>query len=471
MNARILIAALAAASLAACVEVGPNYTTPPSAKINDKAARGAFLGAADAPVAQAPLPDHWWRLYDDPRLDSLIAQALSANTDLRVAAANLEKAEDVAAEVADATAPVIGAQAAIERAQVSAQNYLLFTPVPVENLGLGGVKMDYQLDLFGKLKRAAEAADADAQARAAALDLAKVSVAAAVARAYVDACSAGQGLAAAQDGLQVQERTLAAVQRLALAGRDSQTDVVRAEGLVAQAKAAPPAFEARRRAALYQLATLTGQPPADFPRDLETCAAPPRLSRPIPVGDGAALLRRRPDVREAERTLAAASARIGVATAALYPDVSLGLGVGTTGILQDLGQQTTNYWSAGPLISWTLPTAGARARIRAANADSDAALAHFDGVVLTALRETETSLTVYARDLDRNAALRAAHDAALQSRTQAAALLKAGRSPYQAGLDADRVLASTDEALAASDAQVADDQVSLFLALGGGWTE
>jgi outer membrane protein TolC len=158
-----------------------------------------------------------------------------------------------------------------------------------------------------------------------------------------------------------------------------------------------------------------------------------------------------------------------VATADLYPDVTLGAGAGSTGLLSHLGQASTLFWNFGPTINWTYPNRGARARVRAAGAEADAALARFDGVVLAALRETETALAVYARDLDRNARLRAARDEAKTAVDEAQALRRAGRSPYLTGLDAVRTLASAQAALSASDGEVGADQVKLFRALGGGW--
>jgi outer membrane protein TolC len=167
--------------------------------------------------------------------------------------------------------------------------------------------------------------------------------------------------------------------------------------------------------------------------------------------------------------LAAATARIGVATAALYPSISIGLGGGSTGLLADIGQPAANYWNAGALISWTLPDGRERARISQADAVATAALARFDGVVLNALRETETSLAAYSQDLKRNAELRAARDEAAQAHQQVQRLYRAGRSPYLAALDSRRTLTAAEAALAASDGQIADDQVTLFLVLGGGW--
>jgi outer membrane protein TolC len=194
------------------------------------------------------------------------------------------------------------------------------------------------------------------------------------------------------------------------------------------------------------------------------------VTAPIPVGDGKALLRRRPDIRQAERTLAGATARIGVATAELYPSINLGLSAGSIGLIPGIGDANTWHYGLGPLISWNLPaTSSAHVHIAQAEAGTAASLARFDSVVLNALRETESALTVYARELDRNAALKASRDQSALASTQADKLYRFGRADFLTKLDADRVLASADSAVAASDAQLATDQVAVFLALGGGW--
>ncbi|MDR6626115.1 efflux transporter outer membrane subunit [Caulobacter segnis] len=466
---RALALAGSLVGLAACATVGPNYKLPDEAKLNAPTAQGAFLGAQSAAVRQDPVPAGWWKLYDDAVLNALVEEALKANTDLRVAAANLARARAVAGEADDAGGFKVGASASAMHARESGEQFLLSEPLPVENLADAGVKVSYQVDLVGRLKRASEAAHADADASQAALDLARVSVAADVARAYVEACANGHELAVAQRTVDLRSRGLEVTRRLVGAGRGTAVDLTSAQALLDQSRAALPTFQSRRRAALYRLATLTGKPPAEFPKAVEACVTPPALKRPIPVGDGAALLKRRPDVRQAERTLAGATARIGVATAALYPSITLGAGAGSTGLLADIGQPAANRWGLTSLITWTLPGESERSRIRQAEAGADAALARFDGVVLTALRETETSLDAYAHDLRRQAALKAARDQAALAEDQARRLYQAGRSPYLAGLDAQRALAGAEAALAASDSQVAADQVNLFLALGGGW--
>jgi outer membrane protein, multidrug efflux system len=239
--------------------------------------------------------------------------------------------------------------------------------------------------------------------------------------------------------------------------------------LVDQLRSNIPALEARRRNALFRLATLSGKPPAEFESGLDKCVVTPNMNQPIPVGDGAALLKRRPDVRAAERELAAATAEIGVATAALYPRVVLGASIGSTGLTGDFLKKATNDWGIGPGISWELNQTGPLARIAAASAIQKARLASFDGVVLSALRDVESALNVYTQDLERQKSLTAARDEAASALADARRLQADGRSGSLTTLDAERTLASSESAVAALRAQIAQDQVALFLALGGGW--
>uniref|UniRef100_UPI00289DCA5B TolC family protein n=2 Tax=Brevundimonas TaxID=41275 RepID=UPI00289DCA5B len=234
-----------------------------------------------------------------------------------------------------------------------------------------------------------------------------------------------------------------------------------------------PPLRAQRDGALFRLATLTGRTPAEASEAARGCQAPPQLSQPIPIGDGAALLARRPDVRQAEARLAAAAARVNVATASLYPTISLGGSLGSTALdASDLGEDANFRFSVGPLISWSFPNiAVARARIKQADAQTDAALATFDQTVLVALQETETALSAYANELDRRAAL-------LNARDQAATAVRLSRLRFEAGADnfltllvSERALAAADAALAASEAQVVTNQIALFKALAGGWAE
>jgi NodT family efflux transporter outer membrane factor (OMF) lipoprotein len=468
-----------AASLAACAlkPVGPDYAVPASAIVNKPGAAAPFAlapasaASATTPFAGAPLPPHWWRLYQDPKLDALVEKALAHNTDLRVALANLEKAEASDRAVEGQAKPTTSTEFGPGFGHASGLSYLKRNDVPPSAWEYGaGASLSYQLDLFGRLEREIEASRDDTEAAQAALDLVRVNVAAGTARAYADACASGLRIASAQRSADLQQQALDVSVRLQRAGRAGVTDAERARGQLQALRAAVPPLQARRQAALYRLATLTGELPQDFDRDVAACTAAPHVAGTIPVGDGAALLRRRPDIRQAERRLAAATATIGVATADLYPRVSLGLSLGSKGLGNDfLGKDTFSY-SVGPLISWTLPNTGVvRAHIAQAEAGADAALARFDGTVLAALRETQTALDAYARELDRHAALAAARDDSATVAAQARRLYQSGRTGYLEALDAERGLATSEATLAQSDAELADDQVTLFLALGGGW--
>jgi NodT family efflux transporter outer membrane factor (OMF) lipoprotein len=466
---RTALAAALLVALAGCAAVGPDYHVPAQAAIKRPAAAAPFVGAQEAAFTSDPLPSNWWRLYRDATLDGLIEKAFRANTDLRVASANLARSRAVLNEAEELRGPDATLHAAPSYGRLAATTLAL--PQPLPNMGMydAGVGVSYQVDLFGKIARAIEAAGADAQAAQAASDLAHVAVAADTTRAYAEACSAGRQIAVARQSTALQEEFVRLTEQRRHAGRGTALDMSRARSQLEQLNAAVPPLQAQQRVALYRLAVLTGEVPGTLPGALERCSTAPRLATPIPVGDGAALLRRRPDIRQAERTLAGSVARVGVATADLYPSISLGLSAGSTGFLADVGAANAFRWSVGPLISWTLPSAGTHSRIAQAQAGSDAALARFDASVLNALRETESALTVYARELDRNASLTRARDQSALASQQTLTLYRAGRTDFLTTLDAQRTLAGAESALTASDAQLVTDQVALFLALGGGW--
>jgi NodT family efflux transporter outer membrane factor (OMF) lipoprotein len=471
MNTRYLLPLTLALALAGCAAVGPDYQVPPGAVAERQSAQAPFMQAREAAFRQDAVPGHWWRLYDDPVLDGLVEKALAANTDLRVASANLERAQAAVREAQAQQQPSIGVNASPTFGHVSGLQELQPGIDPPNRWSYSmGASVSYQLDLFGQIRRAVEAASGDEQAAQAAYDATRVTVAAETARAYANMCAAGMQLASAQHSVQVQKQSLDAVDRLQRAGRGTTLDVTRARSQLEQLQANLPPFQAQQRTALYRLAALTGQTPGQIPPALLQCAQAPRLTETIPVGDGAELLRRRPDIRQAERTLAAATARIGVATADLYPKISLGLSAASGGPAAMFGDRGTFSWSVGPLISWTIPNTGAaQARIAEAQASTKAAAARFDATVLNALRETESALVVYARQLDRDAALRAARDQSAEAASQASRLFQYGKTDYLTVLDAERTLASNESALAASQADLSSDQIALFLALGGGW--
>ena len=467
MRARAaLVGVIAAAGLAGCA-VGPNYVSPePRAP-----AQTPFVGAAAPVFTPNEAPAQWWRLYDDPALNALVQQALGANTDLRVAAANLAQARAALSAARSAATPTTTISGSATYGHESAEALGLTTPLPNGPVYDAGLDVSYQLDLFGGIRRAIEASRGDLASVKAGYDLVRITVAADTTRAYADACAFGQ-----QED--VARRTVAALQQsydltegLLNAGSGTALDTSRAKALLDQNRAAIPALEAQRRGALYRLAVLTGRPPAEVSPAADACRAPPTLRATIPVGDGAALLKRRPDVRRDERALAAATARIGVATAELYPTVSLGGSVGSTGTsIGGFASKSGFRWNVGPAIQWSFPNITlARAHIAGAKAGADAALATFDGTWLRALQETETALTNYTNQLDQTAALASARDQSRKTRELVQARFKAGYVSSLDVVDADRTLAEAETALAQAQAALSTDQIALFLALGGGW--
>jgi NodT family efflux transporter outer membrane factor (OMF) lipoprotein len=430
----------------------------PPPTIAPASATGAFASLPTAAIG--PVPNDWWRLYDDPALDRLVQASLAANADLRVAYANLDGARAALRQARAARLP----QTTIESAGTiddSATQPSASSNVPTTDYDLA-LTASWDIDLFGRLRSGALAAGADADAQAAALDSLRVAVVADTVLAYVDLCGATRAANVSREIIAVQERSVSVVRDQLAAGEVSPLEVSQAASLLESTRATLAPFEAARANALYRIATLQGRPPAEARGFNIVCNAPPKLRSAVPVGDGQALLLRRPDIREAERRLAAAAARIGVARADLYPRVNLG---GAVGLLTG-GFVAT----ASPLISWAFPNqAPARARLEQARATERAALAGWDVAVLRALREVETALAAYGGEVRRNRALDSALiQSALYAR-RAGARVRLGDTASLIQFDAERARAQAALAQAQSDLIVAQSQVALFRALGGGW--
>lgn len=446
-------APLLALLAAACVSIPkpPALTATPSAT-------GAF---AQLPVAAiAPVPDDWWRLYDDPALDALVRASLAANADLRAAYANLDGARAAQRQAQAARLPQTTIESALgvddPASQPSASGN-----VPTTDYDIAATA-SWDIDLFGRLRSAATAARADADALAAVADGLRVAVVADTVLAYVDLCGATRAIAVAREVAAAQDRAVALVREQLIAGEVSPLEVSQVATIAATTRAAIAPFEAQRANALYRLATLQGRPPAEARAYRFACSAAPRLRTAAPVGDGTALLLRRPDVREAERRLAAATARIGVARADLYPRVNLG---GALGLLSG-GVKAV----ASPLVTWAFPNQGpARARLAQARAAERAALAGWDSAVLRSLREVETALAAYDAEVRRNRDLAIALGEAQNYARRASARVRLGDAPGLLQVDAQRAMAEALLRTAQSDLVVSQNEVALFRALGGGW--
>jgi NodT family efflux transporter outer membrane factor (OMF) lipoprotein len=456
-------------ALGACA-LGPNYKppTPPAGSAAPLATAGA--GATSTGTA----PNDWWQLYDDKTLDGLIGQAFAANMDLQTAEDDLAASraiyEGARAQLLPQTAT---GGAAIYGRDGTTDEILELTGRKPQTTWLFDSLIDasYELDLVGHVRRSIEAARDNTEAVTAARDELRVTIAAETARAYGEICTLGEQINVANEALALAQQQQNIVQNRFDAGAGSQYDVVRAQVVVANAQADLPPLQGQRAAALYELAALLGETPQNAPVAVETCVQPPRLDAPIPVGDGAALLQRRPDIREADRQLAAALANVGVATADLFPRVTLnGFYGGASNQINMLGSNNGLTWGIGPAVSWSFPNmAGPLAQLAEAHANAAGALSNFDSVVLQALKETEQALAVYNAELNH-------HDALVAAQAEAQQEYGLAQNEYGAGgistldlLASEQTLTGANAAVADSDAALVQDQIAVFKALGGGW--
>ena len=459
-NLKLLTSMASALALAACA-TGPDYARPAT----PSTAAGPFV-AAKGPAIQplAPIHGDWWRLYSDPVLDGLIADALAHNTDVRAAVARLAKARAALRESKVDRLPQGGVSASGTRGRDEGSS-------DASTSYSAGLEVAYEVDLFGRVARGVEAARGDVGAAEADADAVRVAIVSDTARAYADAASAAERLAVAQHIVELLDQSLRLTEKQVEIGQTTRLDTARIAALRNQRQAEIPAIAAERDGALFRLATLTGRAPAELPATAGARTSSLKLDHPIPVGDGAQLLARRPDVRAAERRLAAATARIGVATAELYPQVTLGGSLGSSaGSIGNLFSNPVGFL-LGPLISWSFSDhARARARVAGAEAGSQEALAQFDGTVLRSLEETETALSAYANALRRREALQAARNEAEVAAKIVRAQQREGQVDSLALLDAERTFAESEAQLADINGQVASAQINLFRALGGGWS-
>lgn len=468
MMLRTFTVAASALALAACA-VGPDYKAPQSA--SSQAATGSFVSASSPSVSLDPVAADWWRLYDDPVLDGLVQDALAANTDVRVAVANIARARAGlrAANADRLPQSQIGAGANYGRSPESQR----LPGASREDWTVDvGLNVAYEVDVFGRVNRSVEAARGDLAAAEADAEAVRVMVVSDTTLAYADAASGAARLGVARRIVELLDQQVKLTERRKEVGMATGLDLARITTLRDQRAADIPAIEAERQAALFRLATLTGRTPTQLPTIAGDRNISLEIADPIPVGDGAALLKRRPDIRAAERRLAADTARIGVATADLYPRITLGASAGSTGSgFGDVFGGGPLRWLLGPLLNWAFPNQEpARARIAAAEADTQASLAQFDGTVLRAIEETETALSSYARSLEQRQSLRAARDQSERAARIVRAKRQEGASDSLEWLDAERTFAEAEGVLAAQDAQISRRQIALFRALAGGWS-
>ena len=463
MSRRLKVLSLASAlAVAACATAPAALDAPIAAR-----ASGPLLSAEAVSASTADVPRDWWRLYNSPELDALVAKALATNRSLASAAANLEQ---VRAGLTEARAALLPSTTASGSAQYVRDPSLTPGNVKTDIYSLG-FETAYEVDLFGRVSSSVEAARQDTLAAETAYQAAALIVAGETARAWIDYCAGGIQLETAESNYRLQSETLDLTRTLFDAGRAIRLDVVQAEAARRRAEADIPSVRAARDGSLFRLARLTGQTPTELKAMLPACPGMPQPLSVLPTGDGAQLIARRPDVRQAEYQLASAAARVGVVTADLYPSVRFGGSVGTSSAgTSNLFTSSGFSFGVGPLISWNFPNVTvARARIKAAEAGVDGALAQFDEAFLTALEEAETALTNYAAERDRYDALEAALEASEEAAELARTRYRVGAANFLSVLDAERTLVETRTTLAQSEAARASAEINVFMALGGGW--
>ena len=450
--------------LAACA-VGPRYTAP----------KVAGSGEWIAPAPTAPVDLTWWHSLNDPTLDELMQTALAHNLDVKGAEARLREARASRDAVGGRRLPQLDASGSATRNAWSENG-----PIPVQrvpgferdyNLFEAGFDASWEIDLWGHSSRALEAARARAEGADEARRETSMLVITEVARSYVDLRSAQQQLSSAQADAAAQAEVANLVAERLSKGEASRFDFLRADAQARSARAELPNLDAAAHAAVYRLALLTGQPPEALAQRLLVPAPLPACPAVVAAGMRSDMLRRRPDVRQAERQLAAATADVGVATADLFPRLSLVGSLGQQALQsQQFASSSSTYFSLGPSLHWPLFAGGSlRANVRAADARADAAGAAYESAVLTALSDSETALNRFASAQQTRA------DREL-ARQQSEAALVLARQRYRAGeddlivlLNAQSAYSTSEQQSVAAEAGALNSMVSLYKALGGGW--
>ena len=463
---RMASALLAAAAVLAGCAVGPDYHRPSTAL------DGAFANAGEPGLAAGEPAERYWTTFGDPLLTELVETSIAHNTDLQAATANLQAARAARRLTGFDQFPTVTFSGQYAKALESAQELPGF-PFDQREFDTAQAGFDglWELDLFGRVRRNVQAARADVQASEATLRDARVSVIAEVARDYFILRGLQDQFVLTRRNAQSQESTVKLTRTRLEAGRGNELDTSRAEAEWQTTLATIPTLEASIQTTIYRISVLTGQPPTALVAELEPQAKLPDLPAFNSVGTPERLLRRRPDVRVAERQLAAATARVGVAMGDLFPKVTL---VGEVGYwapsFGQFGESQARFFEAGPSISWAAFDMGrVLARIGAARAGTDAALAHYRGAVLNALEDTEGAMITYGRSQKRREALQIAAAASDKAADLAEKRFEGGLIDFLEVLDTQRTALSAELLLSQSRTDSATSLIAVYKALGAGW--
>jgi len=452
--------------LAGCA-VGPNFH-PPKTEVS-----AAFANGNQTNLAAAPAAVTWWRGFDDPRLNRLVDQAATNNPDLRIATAHVLEARALRMGSVANLFPVANANAGWTKSQSGQDSEPVSLTYDQRTLSLynAGFDATWELDFFGHVRRSIQADTADVAATVATRQDVLVTLISEVARNYFELRGAQNQLAVARGNVANERETFRVTAAKFKAGRATELDTARARSQLDATLALIPPLEAAVKHSIYRLSVLTGQPPTALEPELASPAPIPALPPLVNIGDPAGLLRRRPDIRSAESALAAATARIGVETADLFPRVTfngnLGVQANTVARLFESG---ADAYSFGPSITWAALDLGhVLARVKAANARADAQLASYEKTVLNALEETENALVDFGHEQVRRDYLRESERSATRAMALARQRYEGGVDDFLPVLDAQRTQLSIQAQLAQSETRTATSLVAIYKALGGGW--
>jgi NodT family efflux transporter outer membrane factor (OMF) lipoprotein len=478
MDKRTLAALVIVIGLAGC-KLGPDYR-PPELELPSSFSPGKDGEAHEAALAR------WWREFRDPVLDRLVGRAAGANHDLRITLARVRQARAQRRIERAAGLPAIDASGRYQQSRQS-ENVGFgggpgisgggsgtpggFEPGEEEEFWQAGFDASWEIDLFGGVRRAVEAAGAEVGAREEDARDVLVSLLAELARAYIELRAAQRQWTLTQDGIRSQEDTLALTRARFQAGVTGELDVAQAEAQVASTRASLPPLEAEAERAMHRLAVLTGLAPRALVDELRAEAPIPAPPSELALGLPSQLLRRRPDVRRAERSLHAATARIGAAKADLLPRLTL---TGAFGFesdkLSNLGRWDSRVWSWGPRLRWPIFAAGSiAANIEVQNARQEEALQAYERAVLIALEDVENAVVNHQKERRRLDDLVAAVAASRRALAMARELYTKGLIDFLNVLQAERSVLDLEVRLAQSQSQLASAAVALYKALGGGW--
>lgn len=451
--------------LSACT-VGPDYIPP---EMPEPEAWHSQLkdGLTDRTSEQETLT-HWWTTFNDPVLNDLIKKSVEGNLNLKQAQSKLREARAARGVSQSELFPTIGASGSATRSRTSENSN---TGMEVD-LYRAGFDAGWEIDIFGGVRRSVEASTADLQAAEASLQNVFVSLMAETALNYVELRTFQTRLDVAEANLKAQQETFILIKSRREAGLSDELSVQQARYNLENTRSQIPGLRSNIEANKNRIAILTGRTPGALEGMLNIHQPIPVTPPAVAVGAPAETLRRRPDVRLAEKELAAQTARIGVAEADLYPKFKL---FGTIGLESidsaDLFQSASRFYSWGPSISWNIFRGGAiRKNIQVQTERQNQALLVYEATILKALGEVENALTAYAEEQLRRERLLEAVDAAQKAESLAQAKYKAGLVEFSNVLDAQRSLLSFEDALAQSDGAVTSNLISLYKALGGGWT-